>query len=70
MHNHNIQFWLRADGDIKKINWEMPFEIHSNQSGGDQLVSERGEPLQRSLFLPMYKEDLNEEERKIALLHG
>lgn len=68
VHNRNIQFWLRTDGDIGRVNWEMPFKTHSGQpEGARQLVSNKGLQLQRSLFLPMFEQDLNEDERKVAL---
>ena len=62
-----IQFRLRTDGEIGHVNWEMPNISRTNQyEGADQLISRRGLPLQRSLFLPMYKDDMNTEERHIA----
>jgi type III restriction enzyme len=59
-----IQFRLRTDSH----NWAMPptsltYEPH----GADQLPGADGGPLQRSLFSPIYKGDLNEQEREVAV---
>ena len=63
-----IQFYLRADKDIGKVNWRMPMQSASHQpENAAKLTSSKGEPLQRSLFLPMYQDDMNADERKIAL---
>jgi type III restriction enzyme len=35
--------------------------------GADQMLGTDGGPLQRSLFAPMYKNDLNQEEREVAV---
>ena len=52
-----IQFRLRTDG----INWRMPIETNTFESvTADQLVSKIGGPLERSLFSPIYKNDMNQ----------
>lgn len=59
-----IQFRLRTDG----LNWQMPLETYTFESASaDQLVSETGGPLERSLFSPVYKNDFNKAEREVAV---
>lgn len=60
-----IQFRLRADG----ANWSMPFEIETTEpEGADQLIGKNGEPLEKSLFSPLYKGDFsNKDERDVAV---
>ncbi len=59
-----IQFRLRADGR----NWRMPFYIDTSEpEGADQLNGADGGPLRRSLFSPVYKAELNGEERAVAV---
>ena len=60
-----IQFRLRSDGK----NWSMPFEAQTYEPlGADQLVSNDGGPLKRSLFSPIYKGDFSsKDERDIAV---
>ena len=58
-----IQFRLRIDGK----NWRMPFSIETSEpEGGDQLLSKTGTALERSLFQPIYKSELNTPERDVA----
>ncbi|WP_211369252.1 DEAD/DEAH box helicase [Roseospira navarrensis] len=59
-----IQFRLRLDGR----NWRMPFEMETMQpEGADQLPGKDGAPLKKSLFAPVYKDDLNKDERDVAV---
>ena len=59
-----IQFRLRLDGH----NWRMPEEIHTMEpANARQLVNATGGPLQRSLFSPIYENEMNAEERDIAV---
>jgi type III restriction enzyme len=59
-----IQFRLRTDGR----NWRMPPTIETTEpSNARQLVSRTGGPLQRSLFSPVYENELNSEERQVAV---
>ena len=63
-----IQFHLQTIGKIEDTNWEMPFTYHADQpENARQLLSSKGGPLQRSLFSPLYVDDLNEAERNIAI---
>jgi len=59
-----IQFQLRGDeGD-----WIMPdHDWTTADEMAEQLTGSAGGPLQRSLFLPIYKADLNHDERKVAV---
>ncbi|MGD9743193.1 MAG: DEAD/DEAH box helicase [Parvibaculaceae bacterium] len=59
-----IQFRLRIDGR----NWKMPFTVETTEPiNGRQLLSKTGGALERSLFAPIYENDLNGDERDIAL---
>lgn len=59
-----IQFRLRTD----RYNWFMPADsVTYEPQGADQLLGTGGGPLQRSLFAPMYKNDLNQDEREVAV---
>jgi type III restriction enzyme len=59
-----IQFRLRLDGH----NWQMPFETETTQPEGSRvLVGNDGNPVQRSLFSPVYEDDLNGVERDVAV---
>ena len=59
-----IQFRLRTDGH----NWQMPFHINTTEPEvADQLNGNDGGPLKRSLFLPVYKNELNGDERDVAM---
>lgn len=59
-----IQFRLRLDGR----NWRMPFSIETNEAdNARQLLSRTGGPLEKSLFAPMYENDLNSDERDVAV---
>lgn len=59
-----IQFRLRLDGN----NWRMPFTVETAEpEGADQIHSANGGPLERSLFLPIYKSELNDAEKDVAV---
>jgi type III restriction enzyme len=59
-----IQFRLRTD----RHNWSMPTDSVTYESeGADQMLGADGGPLQRSLFAPVYKNDLNQEEQEVAV---
>ncbi len=59
-----IQFRLRTDSH----NWAMPQKsVTCEPIGADQLPGADGEALRRSLFSPIYKGDLNEQEREVAV---
>ena len=59
-----IQFRLRLDGR----NWCMPFITETMEpENARQLVSTTGGPLEKSLFAPMYENDLNQDERDVAI---
>ena len=60
----HIQFRLRTDSH----NWVMPSVSDTYEpEGAEQLPGKDGQPLQRSLFAPIYKGDLNHEEREVAV---
>ena len=60
----NIQFRLRADGR----NWQMPFVAETTEpKNARQLVSRNGGPLGKSLFAPVYENELNSSERDVAV---
>ena len=59
-----IQFRLRLDGR----NWRMPFQIETTEPDtARQLISRTGGPLERSLFTPVYENELNKDERDVAV---
>ena len=59
-----IQFRLRLDGR----NWRMPFHMDSTEpANARQVVSRTGGPLQKSLFAPVYENELNRDERDVAV---
>ena len=59
-----IQFRLRLDGK----NWQMPFTIETTMpEKARQLVSRTGGPLDKSLFAPVYEDDLHGDERDVAV---
>jgi type III restriction enzyme len=60
----DIQFRLRVDGR----NWSMPDSMLTTEpKNADQLVRDDGTPLQKSLFAPVYKNELNSDERDVAV---
>lgn len=59
-----IQFRLRLDGR----NWRMPFSIETTEpENARQLLNRAGGPLEKSLFAPVYENELNSEEREVAV---
>ena len=59
-----IQFRLRLDGR----NWRMPFEVDTTEPiNAPQLVGRTGAALEKSLFSPVYSNDLNSDEREVAV---
>jgi type III restriction enzyme len=59
-----IQFRLRLDGR----NWQMPFSIETTEpENARQLLNRAGGPLEKSLFAPVYENELNSEEREVAV---
>jgi type III restriction enzyme len=59
-----IQFRLRLDGG----NWRMPFSIDTTEpEDAPQLPSRTGLPLEKSLFAPVYQNELNKDERDVAV---
>lgn len=65
IHDGLIQFRLRVDG----INWTMPKVIQTTEpEGADTLVNKNGLALQRSLFALVYKAELNDDERRVAVM--
>ena len=59
-----IQFRLRLDGR----DWRMPFEIDTTEPiDARQLVGKTGAALERSLFSPVYENELNLAEREVAV---
>jgi type III restriction enzyme len=59
-----IQFRLRLDGR----NWRMPFTVETTEpENADQVLSKTGGALEKSLFAPVYKNELNSEERDVAV---
>lgn len=58
-----IGFQLRGDdGD-----WIMPRQIWTTAEEGACLRKDNDEPLERSVFLPIYAADLNDDERRVAV---
>lgn len=59
-----IQFRLRLDGR----NWRMPDTMETTEpEGADQVLSNTGGALEKSLFAPVYKAELNKDERDVAV---
>lgn len=59
-----IQFRLRLDGR----NWRMPFTIETTEpENARQLVNRAGGPLGKSLFAPVYENELNGDEQDVAV---
>lgn len=60
----SIQFRLRLDGR----NWRMPFSIETTEpENARQLLNRAGGPLEKSLFAPVYENELNGDERDVAV---
>ncbi|QGM47556.1 DEAD/DEAH box helicase [Methylocystis heyeri] len=59
-----IQFRLRLDGR----NWRMPFSVETSEpENARQLVNRAGGPLEKSLFSPIYENELNADESDVAV---
>ncbi|MCC6159785.1 MAG: DEAD/DEAH box helicase family protein [Deltaproteobacteria bacterium] len=59
-----IQFRLRLDGR----NWRMPFSIETTEpENARQLLNRAGGPLEKSLFSPIYENEMNPDERDVAV---
>jgi len=59
-----IQFRLRADREV----WEMPKKIATDRlETARQLARNSGGPLEKSLFAPVYEDDLNRAEAEFAV---
>lgn len=59
-----IQFRLRLDGR----DWRMPFITETMEpENARQLVSSKGGPLEKSLFAPIYENELNQDECDVAI---
>ena len=59
-----IQFRLRLD----QRNWRMPFTVDTTEpSNAPQLVGRTGAALERSLFAPVYSNELNADEKDVAV---
>ncbi len=59
-----IQFRLRLDGH----NWRMPLSIETTEpENARQLLNRAGGPLEKSLFTPIYENELNGDERDVAV---
>ncbi len=64
VHNGRIQFRLRLDGR----NWQMPFATYTTEPiNAPQLVGKTGAALEKSLFSPVYSNELNSDEREVAV---
>ena len=59
-----IQFHLCLDGH----DWRMPFQAATTApSNAPQLLNASGGALKKSLFVPVYQQDLNADEREVAV---
>jgi type III restriction enzyme len=59
-----IQFRLRLDGR----NWRMPFSVETTEAeNARQLLNRAGGALEKSLFAPVYENELNSDERDVAV---
>ena len=59
-----IQFRLRLDGR----NWHMPISVETTEPmNARQLLSNTGGSLEKSLFAPVYENELNGDEREVAV---
>ena len=62
--NGAIQFRLRLDGR----NWKMPLAIETSEpEGARTLAGKDGGQLEKSLFSPVYENELNKDERAVAV---
>lgn len=59
-----IQFRLRMDGR----NWRMPFTVETTEpEDGRKLAGKDGNMVKRSLFTPVYEQELNKDEQAVAV---
>lgn len=59
-----IQFALRGD----QHDWQAPFELPTGQpESAAPMLGATHQPLERSLFLPIYRAELNDEEHGVAI---
>ena len=59
-----IQFRLRLDGR----DWQMPSQLDASEPPGSyQFLTQSGGSLQRSLFEPVYRSELNQDEQDVAV---
>jgi type III restriction enzyme len=64
LDNGQIQFALRGDGQ----DWLAPAELLTHQpDNAPQLLGAGGGALESSLFLPIYRAELNDEEQEVAV---
>lgn len=64
LEDGTIQFELRGDGG----DWQAPDHVPTSQPmNAAQLTASTGKPLAHSLFLPIYKADLNDAEQSFAV---
>lgn len=60
----HIQFRLRLDGR----NWRMPSVIETTEpENARQLLNRAGGPLEKSLFSPVYEDEMNSDEQDVAV---
>ncbi len=58
-----IQFRLRADRSL----WQLPKELETSRPvTADQMLRNSGGPIDKSVFVPVYREDYNRDERDFA----
>ena len=58
-----VQFRLRLDGK----NWRLPFTIETSEpEDARKLANSKGDVLTKSLFAPLYENDLNKDEQAVA----
>lgn len=58
-----VQFRLRLDGK----NWRLPFTIETSETeDARKLVNSKGDALAKSMFAPIYENDLNKDEQAVA----
>ncbi len=63
-----IQFRLQTSGRIGDVNWQMPDMTTTRQAvDARKLLRDSGGALQKSLFSPQYEDDLNADERQVAV---
>lgn len=59
-----IQFKLRVDGN----NWIMPVSVSSPRASDEvKLLNDLGGDIEKSLFSPVFRDDFNQEERRVAI---